>query len=202
MAEDKNKFQSIYGDAESEFEAEDVSDETLSISKEDLEAEIARKEEPTEVSETPETAPVEEAAEENEPVKEDAAAEPPVEETAPADMAEPADDSAPEVRIVDHTEELRDHHDHTDDDPDPDNVYGDHDEEETEAPEDDKVSVISYILHAILFTIPVIGTIIMLVYIISDKKNSHLRHFAQIWLVTLLLIAIGAWAALTILGIA
>lgn len=200
MAADKEQFQSIYGDAESEFEAEDVSDETLSFSKEEIEEAIAEKEQ-AEFDE----APAKEAAKES--VAEEQSApvgEPQAEDAAAGEKdAEPKEEITPEITFEDHA--YGRHHE------DPDDIYTDKrsqdhkaagDADDAEDTEDEKVSVISYILHAILFTIPVIGTIWMLVYIISSKRNAHLRHFAQIWLVTLLLIAIGAYAAVTILGIA
>lgn len=193
---DKEQFQSIYGDSESEFDIEDVSDETTSIPKEQIE----------EIVEENKEQPSEETTSE-EPVSEEIAdAETVTDTTDSSDAGETVTDtvdSSDTDEKVDTTISdditFDDHHAPAEDDDDPDDVYTDKSEEETD---DEKVGVISYILHAILFTIPVIGTIVMLVYIISDKKNSHLRHFAQIWLVTLLLIAIGAYAAITILGIA
>lgn len=76
------------------------------------------------------------------------------------------------------------------------------DPDEMENADEDEISILSYIAHAVLFTIPVVGTVLMLVYIISDSKNSHLRHFAQIWLVTLVIVAIGLVVAAYMLGIA
>lgn len=188
MAEEK--FQSIYGDAESEFEIEDVSDETLSISKEEIEEKI-QEETPEETAPEEEPAPVEEETpKEEEPAEEPSPVEEPHEEESPEEEEQPSEpEEEPEIEGVSFEEHSVHHYDE------------DEEPEEEEPVEDDKVSIISYILHAILFTIPIIGTVMMLIYIISDKKNVHLRHFAQIWLITLVVIAIGIHAAIIILGI-
>lgn len=187
MAEEKEQFQSIYGDAVSEFEAEDVSDETLSISKEAIEKGLEKEQEV--------------AAETADEAKE-TAAEVPVRKEQPATEETPNEEPAAEPEQTDEIPEDEDitYEDHTAD-RDPQEISADQDATDDE-PEDDKVGIASYILHAILFTIPVIGTILMLVYIIDDRKNAHLRHLAQIWLVTLIIIAIGAHIALRMLGIA
>lgn len=178
MAEEK--FQSIYGDAESEFDVEDVSDETLSISKEEIE-ETLEEEKPAEEPAPAEETPVEEekATEEETPAEEK-----PSTEKEEAKPSEPEEEH--EIEGVSFEENAPIH---------------DEDDIVEKPAEDQKISIISYILHAILFTIPVIGTILMLIYIISDKKDEHLRHFAQIWLITLVVIAVGIHAAIIILGI-
>lgn len=257
MAEDKNQFQSIYGDAEDEFEIEDVSDETLSIPTEEIraareagleeeaeEAEAAAKETAQEVTQeeasAPQPAPIRAASAQaaratsgNHPATRrdhpttlgDDPAAPgddltiPVEKSAPHSEEELEgitfdDEEAPATQlrhtpVRDHLPE-RDHIEHHDENGYRDRYYDDYDRDDRyadsrdldEEPEAERVSILSYIGHAVLFTIPVIGTILMLVYIISDKRNLHLRHFAQIWLVTLLVIAIGASVAVSMLGLA
>lgn len=248
MAEDRNQFKSIYGDAEDEFEIEDVSDETLSIPTEEIraarEAEIEEEAEEAEAEvvhpHPADKAPVQHAARtaEQRPAPAKAAAPRPA---APADgkpvpaKAEPAapavdeepfldeeidgvtfddEERAPEPHrapVHEHRPEPERRPRYEDDDDRRDHYYDDYDSrdryevdgdpEEDEEPEAEPVSILSYVGHAILFTIPIIGTILMLVYIISDKRNAHLRHFAQIWLVTLLVIAIGASAAVYLLGL-
>lgn len=207
MAEDKNQFTSIYGDAEDEFEIEDVSDETLTIPTDEVRAareeEIATEAEeqaPSHADEEPEEArsvrdseePDEDARkpadEPAEPFSEDEEAEPYTDEELDGVTFEDSDarhsrDREPASRIYD--EDERDAQE----------------ERDLAEPDPYKVSVLSYIGHAILFTIPVIGTVLMLVYIISDNKNPHLRHLAQIWLVTLIIVVIGLLAAAYMFGL-
>lgn len=222
MAEDKTRFQSIYGDDEDEFEIEDISDETLTIPTDAVRA--AREEElASEVDDDEELvdADVPGEAEEHSAQDEADKAEIPAQrsETRGADIEESlpeeplADDSAryddeefDDISYEDAQEE-RLERSHRASAYAPSDRYEERDEYDMErddagGPDADKVSILSYIGHAILFTIPVIGTILMLVYIISDSKNPHLRHLAQIWLVTLVLVCIGLVVAAYMFGLA
>lgn len=211
MTEDKNQFTSIYGDAEDEFEIEDVSDETLTMPTDEVRA--AREEELEEEIETErEESAIPDAADEPaapaEPAPEQPAEEPeepyaPAPSGASEEPLEPyLDEELEGVSFEDADDDsFRDHGPKERTFYDEMSEMGESDAEENDDEAED-VPVLSYIGHAVLFTIPVIGTILMLVYIISDDKNPHLRHLAQIWLVTQLVIAIGACAAVTMLGIA
>lgn len=210
MTEDKNQFTSIYGDAEDEFEIEDVSDETLTMPtdevraarEEELEEEIETEREESAIPDAADepAAPAEPApeqpAEESEPYAPapSGASEEPLEPYLDEELEGVSFEDADDDSFHDHGPKERTFYDEM-------SEMGESDAEENDDEAED-VSVLSYIGHAVLFTIPVIGTILMLVYIISDDKNPHLRHLAQIWLVTLLVIAIGACAAVTMLGIA
>lgn len=211
MAEDKNQFTSIYGDAEDEFEIEDVSDETLTIPTDEIRA--AREEEIAAEAEDADVVSDAQDAAETAPRDDDTDAEISDEalaggESAPDGDIEPYSDDEMEgitfgdTGIVSHRETV--HYDAEPDDDSAGRVPAHDDDPAAEEQEDDpdKVSLLSYLGHAILFTIPVIGTILMLVYIISDKKNPHLRHLAQAWLVTLLIVAVGLVVAAYMFGIA
>lgn len=215
MAEDRNQFTSIYGDAEDEFEIEDVSDETLTIPteeiravrEEEIEAE-AQAREPSHADEEP--AEAERAHDSEAPEVSD-----PAEDPAPSDASDEikeSDEPFPEGDPEPYSDEelegvtFEDSSDRNPDDYESGRrSYYEDDRERAldgEREQDaDKVSILSYIGHAILFTIPVIGTILMLIYIISDNKNPHLRHLAQIWLVTLIIASIGLLAAAYIFGL-
>lgn len=213
MTEDKNQFTSIYGDAEDEFEIEDVSDETLTMPTDEVRA--AREEELEEEIETaheePATVPdsVDEMAAPTESIAEEPSPEPEQSiPAAPSSVAEEMPESYLDEDLEGVSFEESDHASFRDHEPKERTFYdemsemGGRDEDENDIDEAEDVSVLSYIGHAVLFTIPIIGTILMLIYIISDDRNPHLRHLAQIWLITLLVIAIGACAAVTMLGIA
>lgn len=210
MAEERNQFKSIYGDEGSEFEIEDVSDETLSIPAEEVRAvrdeEIAAD---IDAVEDRETLP----AEENADISRDPLAEgEETDETVSDEETEPYSEEDIEGVTFGDADVLHEHqsvsgqeqHERYEDADDDHGSYdedGDQDSDE-EDPEEERISILSYLGHAVLFTIPIIGTILMLIYIIDEDRNPRLHRFAGIWLVTLLVIMVGVGAALYMFGLA
>lgn len=210
MAEERNQFKSIYGDEGSEFEIEDVSDETLSIPAEEVRAvrdeEIAAD---IDAVEDREALP----AEENADISRDPLAEgEETDETVSDEGQEPYSEEDIEGVTFGDADVLHEHqsvsgqeqHERYEDADDDHGSYdedGDQDSDE-EDPEEERISILSYLGHAVLFTIPIIGTILMLIYIIDEDRNPRLHRFAGIWLVTLLVIMVGVGAALYMFGLA
>lgn len=218
MAEERNQFKSIYGDEGSEFEIEDVSDETLSIPAEEVRAvrdeEIAAD---IDAVEDRETLPAEENAdisrdplaegEETDETVSDEGQEPfPDEETEPYSEEDIEGVTFGDADVLhEHQsvsgQEQHERYEDADDDHGSYDEDGDQDSDE-EDPEEERISILSYLGHAVLFTIPIIGTILMLIYIIDEDRNPRLHRFAGIWLVTLLVIMVGVGAALYMFGLA